>query len=52
MSIFDFKCNAVNFFCCTWNITRASRRNEAPLGEAPITTQPTPQEPMNANPKD
>ena len=51
LSFFDFKCNAVNFFCCTWQITRTSERNGVHHREAPITTQPTPQEPMNANPR-
>ena len=49
LSILGFKCNAVNFFCCTWHITRTSERTEA--REAPITTQPTPQEPMSAKPR-
>ena len=49
LSIFGFKCNAVNFFCCTWHITRPSGRTE--VREPPITTQPRPQEPMNANPR-
>ncbi|PUU83919.1 hypothetical protein B9Z19DRAFT_1060674 [Tuber borchii] len=49
LSILGFKCNAVNFFCCTWHITRTPERTKA--REAPITTQPTPQEPMSAKPR-
>ena len=49
LSILGFKCNAVNFFCCTWHITRIPERTEA--REAPITTQPAPQEPMSARPR-
>ena len=47
LSILGFKCNAVNFFCCTWHITRTSGRTE--VRELPITTQPKPQESMSAN---
>jgi len=49
LSILGFKCNAVNFFCCAWHITRIPE--DAEVRQAPITTQPTPQEPMTAKPR-
>ncbi|RPB03307.1 hypothetical protein L873DRAFT_229482 [Choiromyces venosus 120613-1] len=50
LNIFGFNCNAISIFCCTRHITQTSRRTE--VQEAPITSQPPSQEPMNANPSD